>query len=95
MIYLKVLSAAAVIAATMGLSVPASAAPATPAPAGLVAGDTAIETVALGCGRGFTRNRFGACRPILRPRFFGPRRFYGRPRFYGPRRFHGPRRFYR
>ncbi|HEX8412842.1 MAG TPA: hypothetical protein VF637_03030 [Sphingomicrobium sp.] len=93
--HLKAWGAAALIAAAMGLGSAASAGPTSPAPAGVIAGEAAIETVALGCGPGFTRNRFGACRPILRPRFFGPRRFYGRPRFYGPRRFHGPRRFYR
>lgn len=84
---LKIFAIAAAMAGGLGLASAASAAP-LPASPGL--GDAAgIETVAFGCGPGFTRGRFGGCRPGFGRFGYGPRPGYG------PRRFHGGRGFYR
>ena len=87
---------AAAVAAVLGFSSAASAAPLAPTPAGTILGNAEVTPVAYGCGPGFIPNRFGYCRPIYRPYgFYGPRRVYG-PRFgfYGPRPFYGPRHFH-
>ena len=58
----------------------------------LAATETMVDQVAMGCGRGWTRNRWGRCVPF---RHFGPP-VYVVPRYrhWGPRYYHGPRRFY-
>ncbi|WP_246775879.1 GCG_CRPN prefix-to-repeats domain-containing protein [Methylobacterium aquaticum] len=70
---------------------PASAAPAGPGLAGLLAPDAPVTQVAQGCGPGFARGPWGRCRPMYGRRYFGPPRVYGRrcfirPTPYGPRR---------
>jgi hypothetical protein len=70
---------------------PASAAPAGPGLAGLLAPEAPVTQAAQGCGPGFARGPYGGCRPIYGRRFYGPPRVYGRrcfvrPTPYGPRR---------
>jgi hypothetical protein len=83
------LAAAVALGALGGLS-SAQAAPLQAGSATTLAGAAPVETVAFGCGPGFTRGPFGRCRPAYG---YGPRRFYGgrrcfiRPTPYGPRRF--------
>ncbi|ACL61929.1 GCG_CRPN prefix-to-repeats domain-containing protein [Methylobacterium nodulans] len=66
MINTKLLALAAV-AGGLGFASAASAAPGAVAPAGVIAGDTQVETVAYGCGPGWAPNAWGHCRPIYRP----------------------------
>lgn len=84
----RMLGAAALVTAGMGLGSAAQAAPAVPA-SGL-GGSGLIEQVAQGCGPGFFRGPRGFCRPMRggygpRP-YFAPRRCFVRPTPYGPRR---------
>lgn len=63
-------SLAAAVGGLMLLAGPAAALPVAPAPA-----TAGIELAAQGCGPGWARNRFGRCRPMMRP-YMAPRRFY-------------------
>lgn len=63
---------------------------AMPVDRGVAVDGSMVDTVAMGCGPGWTRNPWGRCVPFRR---FGPRIIVRRP-FYGPRFYHGPRRFY-
>ena len=73
---------------SLGLAGTASAAPLSPIPANALR-TTAVETVAYGCGPGWTPNRWGECRPMYRRygygRHYGPYGYYARPVFHvGP-----------
>lgn len=75
---------------SLGLAGTASAAPLSPIAAETLR-DTAVETVAYGCGPGWGPNRWGECRPMYRRygygygRYYGPRGYYARPVFHvGP-----------
>lgn len=86
----KVLAAAVLVAGSIGLASPASAAPAGPGSPGLMLGGL-VTPVAQGCGRGYFRNRRGICRPMRgwAPRYYRPRRAYRRGCFVRPGRY-GP-----
>ncbi|ACA20570.1 conserved hypothetical protein [Methylobacterium sp. 4-46] len=89
MINTKVL-ALAVVAGGLGFASAASAAPGAVAPAGLIAGDAQVQTVAYGCGPGWAPNAWGHCRPFYRPYGYGFYRPY-RPVYgygYGYRPWH-------
>lgn len=97
MVHAKTLSAAAILAAGLGLATTAQAAPFAVAP---LEGEALVQTVAGGCGPGFHPNPWGICRPN-----WGPRRYWGgpvyrpygyyRPRpYYRPYGYYGPRPFY-
>ena len=99
MMQVKTLALAIGLAAGAGFTSFAEAAPLVPAPIEALGGRADVTSVAFGCGPGFTRGRFGRCRPIFggygygRPRFYGGRHFYGGRRFYGGRGFGGGHRF--
>ncbi|MGU3363015.1 GCG_CRPN prefix-to-repeats domain-containing protein [Methylobacterium sp. M6A4_1b] len=104
MVRVKIFGIAAVMAAGLGLTTSAHAAPLSFDPSQEVRGEAVIEFVAGGCGPGFHPNPWGRCRPNDRGYGYGgyggPRRFYeGRAYGFGDGRRGGydydrPRRFY-
>lgn len=82
--------AAALALGGLGAVSSAQAAPLAAGSATTLAGGAAVETVAFGCGPGWTRGPYGRCRPAY-GYGYGPRRFYGRRCFFRPTPF-GPRR---
>ncbi|KTS39306.1 hypothetical protein NS228_13360 [Methylobacterium indicum] len=95
MMHVKVLGMAGLVAGGLVLASAAQAAPIGLGAADSLAPETAVTTVAGGCGPGFVPNRFGYCRPFYGPRpVYGPRPYYYGPRPYWRRPYDGPRRFY-
>ncbi|GJD34346.1 GCG_CRPN prefix-to-repeats domain-containing protein [Methylobacterium aerolatum] len=82
--------AAALALGGLGAITSAQAAPLQAGSATTLAGSAPVETVAFGCGPGWTRGPYGRCRPGYgygyRPRPFYGRRCFIRPTPYGPRR---------
>jgi hypothetical protein len=80
------LSIAGALGAVMLAGASAQALPVAPAPAG-----ASVDYVAMGCGRGWTRNRVGRCVPMYRPwmrpgRPMWRQRCWWRETPWGPRR---------
>ena len=69
------------------------AAPATALPVAPLAADSALETVAFGCGPGFRPNPVGRCVPAAGRPYFAPGPRAHRPVRAGPRYGRGHRRF--
>lgn len=71
-------------AAALACGLAGAVASAEAMPAGATPGFGAeVTLVAGGCGIGFHRGPYGACRPNFRPRVYGPRVFA--PRVFAPR----------